>query len=236
MSKHFFNHDDHDGHNTSPTLSSSSSCRRGFQLCLTVLFLAFASHASAQDGLVLRGFGDVGATTFTAEQSFTAILGSRSGAVFGGGVEVVLPQRIFVGLRASRFSKTGERVFVSDGETFGLGIPTTIALTPVQITGGYRLPSVGRLTPYAGAGPGWYGYSETSDFAGEDENVSERFTGFHVLGGAEVQLARWLSLGGELQWATVPDAIGDDANSVAREFSESNLGGTTVRVRFVVGM
>jgi opacity protein-like surface antigen len=208
----------------------------GFQLCLAVLLLAISSAAEAQSGSAIRGFGDVGVTAFTAEQSFSAILGSRSGAVFGGGVEVVLPQRVFVSLRASRFSKTGERVFISDGERFGLGIPTTIALTPVQITGGYRFPGLGRLTPYAGAGPGWYGYSETSEFAGEDEDVDERFAGFHVLGGAEVQLARWLSLGGELQWATVPDAIGSDPNSVAREFSETNLGGTTVRVRFVVGM
>jgi opacity protein-like surface antigen len=207
-------------------------------LAIAALSVLMPAAGYGQDaGFAIRGFGDVGATAFTAEQSFTAILGSRTGPVFGGGVEIVLPQRVFVGLRASRFSKTGERVFISDGETFGLGIPTTIALTPVQITGGYRFPRVaGRLTPYAGAGPGWYSYSETSEFAGEDEDVSERFTGFHLLGGAEVQLARWLSLGGELQWATVPDAIGEDANSVAREFSETNLGGTTFRVRFVVGM
>ena len=207
-------------------------------LAIAALSVLMPAAGYAQDsGVAIRGFGDVGATAFTAEQSFTAILGSRTGPVFGGGVEIVLPQRVFVGLRASRFSKTGERVFISDGETFRLGIPTTIALTPVQITGGYRFPSVGgRLTPYVGGGPGWYSYSERSEFAGEDEDVNERFTGFHLLGGAEVQLARWLSLGGELQWATVPDAIGDDPNSVAREFSETNLGGTTVRVRFVVGM
>ena len=206
-------------------------------LAIAALAVLIPGAAHAQDsGFAIRGFGDVGATAFTAAESFTAILGSRTGPVFGGGLEVVLPQRVFVGLRASRFRKTGERVFVSDGEIFELGIPTTIALTPVQITGGYRFPRLGALTPYVGAGPGWYSYSETSEFSGEDENVTERFTGFHLLGGAEVQLARWLSLGGELQWATVPDAIGEDANSVAREFSETNLGGTTVRVRFVVGM
>jgi opacity protein-like surface antigen len=204
---------------------------------VAVLLLASSSAAEAQSGFTVRGFADVGATAFTAEQSFTAVLGSRTGAVLGGGVEIVLPHGIFVGLHASRFRKTGERVFVSNGETFGLGIPTTVAVTPVQITGGYRFPRVaGRLTPYAGAGPGWYRYSETSEFAGDGEDVNERFSGFHVLGGAEVQLVRWLSLGGELQWATVPDAIGGDANSVAREFSETNLGGTTVRARFVVGM
>lgn len=208
---------------------------RLFAIAALSVVIPAGAHAQGA-GVAFRGFGDVGAVAFTAEQSFTAILGSRVGPVFGGGVEVVLPQRVFVGLRASRFSRTGQRVFVSDGETFGLGIPTTIALTPVEITGGYRFPRIARLTPYVGAGPGWYRYSETSEFATEDEDVNERFAGFHILGGAEVQLARWLSVGGELQWATVPDAIGDDANSVAREFSETDLGGTAVRVKFVVGM
>ena len=66
--------------------------------------------------------------------------------------------------------------------------------------------------------------------------MDDRFTGFHILGGAEFGLWRWLALGGELQWATVPDAIGDDPNSVSHEFDESNLGGTTFRFKIVVGM
>ena len=200
-----------------------------------VLMVATTANAGAQS-FMLRGFGDVGATTFTAEESFTAILGSSRGTVFGGGVEAVLPQGVFVNLRASRFRKTGQRVFVSGGEQFDLGIPTTIGVTPVQVTGGYRFPVVIGLTPYAGAGPGWYHFTETSQFADEDENVDERFTGFHLLGGAEVRLVRWLSLAGELQWATVPDAIGDDPNSVSHEFNESDLGGTTFRFKVVVGM
>ena len=47
-----------------------------------------------------------------------------------GGVEVVLPQRVFINVRASRFRKTGQRVFLSGGEQFDLGIPTTIASIP----------------------------------------------------------------------------------------------------------
>ncbi len=206
-------------------------------LTLAVLcFLVPAGAGAQDDGFMLRGFGDMGATTFTAEQSFTAILGSSTAAVFGGGVEVVLPQRIFVNVRASRFRQTGQRVFVSGGEQFDLGIPTTVTLTPLQVTAGYRFPRVIGLTPYAGAGPGWHHFTETSQFADTSENVDEQFSGFHVLGGAEVRLVRWLSLGGELQWATVPDAIGEDPNSVAREFNESDLGGTTFRFRVIVGM
>jgi opacity protein-like surface antigen len=203
---------------------------------VAALLLAISSTAEAQDGWMLRGFGDVGATMFTADESFAAVLGSSTAAVFGGGGEVILPRQIFVNVSASRSRQTGQRVFVSGGERFDLGIPTTVTLTPLQVTAGYRFPRVIGLTPFAGAGPGWYHFTETSQFADSTENVDERFSGFHILGGAEVRLIRWLSLGGELQWATVPDAIGEDPNSVAREFNESNLGSTTFRFRVIVGM
>jgi opacity protein-like surface antigen len=226
-----------DGDDVNPILTSCPSHRRGFQACITALVLLTAATASAQTGqFMLRGFGDVGSTTFTAEQSFAAVLGSATGKVFGGGVEVVLPVRVFANVRASRFRETGQRVFLFEGEQFDLGIPTTITVTPVQVTGGYRFGSSDRFIPYAGAGIGWYGFKETSQFATDGENVDHRFTGFHILSGAEFGLWRWLALGGELQWATVPDAIGDDPNSVSHEFNESNLGGTTFRFKIVVGM
>jgi opacity protein-like surface antigen len=109
-------------------------------------------------------------------------------------------------------------------------------VTPVELTGGYRFPFWTRVVPYAGAGVGWHHFKETSEFAADDENVDDRFTGYHILGGAEVGLWRWLALGGELQWATVPDAIGSDPNSVSHEFDESDLGGTTFRFKIIVGM
>ena len=216
---------------------SCSWCRRGFQVCIVALVVMAAATASAQTrNLRLRGFGDVGSTTFSADQSFAAVLGSATGKVFGGGVEVVLPVRVFANVRASRFHETGQRVFLFEGEQFDLGIPTTITVTPVQVTGGYRFGASDRFVPYAGAGVGWYGFKEASQFSTDAEDVDDRFTGFHILGGAEIGLWRWLALAGELQWATVPDAFGDDPNSVSHEFNESNLGGTTFRFKIVVGM
>lgn len=204
-------------------------------LVATCCLLAPTQAQAQTRTVVFRGFGDVGASTFTAEQSFKAILGSRSGMVFGGGVEAVLPQRIFVAIRASHFRKTGERVSIVNGAQFGLGIPTTITLTPVEMTGGFRFDVASRLVPYAGAGVGWHRFRESSEFAEDNENVDKRFTGFHVIGGAEFRLLRWIGAAGEVQWATVPDAIGDDPNSVSHEFNESDLGGVTLRVKVVVG-
>jgi len=197
--------------------------------------MLIGSPAEAQTGFMLRGFADVGSTTFTAERSFTAILGSARGPVFGGGVEAVLPQRVFVSLRASRFRDTGERVFLFGDEQFRLGIPTTITVTPVELAGGYRLDYGWRVVPYAGAGVGWHRFEETSRFADGAENVRRRFQGYQILGGAEVRVLRWIGAAFEAQWATVPDALGGDPDSVSKAFEETNLGGATVRVKVVVG-
>jgi opacity protein-like surface antigen len=183
----------------------------------------------------IRGFADVGSTTFTAKESFDAVLGTSRGLVFGGGVEAMLPFDLFAGLRASRFRKDGERVFVFGDEVFGLGIPTTVTITPLEITGGYRVARWRRVVPYGGGGVGFHRYEESSTFAQGSENVKESFTGYHLLGGVEVRASNWIGVGGELQWTTVPDALGQDPNSVASEFDESDLGGVTFRLKVVIG-
>jgi opacity protein-like surface antigen len=193
--------------------------------------LAGAGSADAQ----VRGFADVGATAFSAAESFETILGSRSGLVLGGGVEAMLPMNLFVNVRASRFRKTGERVFMFEGERFGLGIPATITITPVQFTAGYRHDRGWRVVPYGGGGVGRHQYEETSDFAEGGENVKESSTGYHLLGGAEVRVSRWAAVAGEAEWATVPDALGEDPNGVSSAFDETDLGGATFRLKVVIG-
>ena len=199
------------------------------------LVLLLAGPAHAQSDVTVRGFADVGSTSFSADRSFEAVLGSARGPVFGGGVEALLPWHVFVNLRASRFHRTGQRVFTFNDQVFGLGIPVTVTVVPIELTGGYRFDYGGPLVPYAGAGVGWHRYREKSEFADAAENVRDRFTGFQVLGGAEVHLARWVSAAFEAQWATVPDALGGSPNSVAREFQESNLGAFTIRGKVIVG-
>jgi hypothetical protein len=182
----------------------------------------------------VHGFVDVGATRFTANQSFAAIFGSATGTVFGGGGGVVLPLNVFVDVRGSRFEKTGHRVFVSNGERFDLGINDTVTITPIELTGGYRFGRT-RVIPYAGGGISWYRYQETDPFAAAGESPDQRFTGFHMLGGAEGRVLRWLGVAGEVEWARVADALGANPNSVSAAYGEHDLGGTTVRLKVVVG-
>ena len=78
-----------------------------------------------------------------------------------------------------------------------------------------------------------YGYKETSSFSTPAEDVDERFNGYHVIGGVEYKVLRWLGLGGEAAWTTIPDAIG--SGGASKEFGETELGGTSFRAKITIG-
>ena len=190
-----------------------------------------APHANR---LQFRAFGSIGTSWFAASSTFAAILGGGTGQDFGGGLNITRgPGYLEIGAR--KFSKAGERVFVgSDGQVFPLGIPTDVTLTPLEIAAGWRFRTrFGRVIPHLGAGYTRMKYEETSDFAESIENVSESFNGYHVVGGAEVRVARWVGLTGEVVWTSIPGALGDGGASKA--FDETNLGGTSIRLTLVIG-
>jgi hypothetical protein len=194
-----------------------------------------AAPAAAQTEFMVRGFADLAARTFTAAESFKAVVGNDRGVMLGIGVEVVAPERVFISLRASRFRKRGQRVFLFNGAQFDLGIPARITVIPVELSGGYRFDYGWRLVPYAAAGVGWHVYNETSHFAEPNEHVADTFRGYQFLGGAEVHVLRWLGAAAEAQWAAVPNALGTDPNGVSAAFNESDLGGVMLRVKLVIG-
>lgn len=186
-------------------------------------------------GLQVRGFATVGLTSFTASETFDAVLGTTTGTEFGGGLSLT-EGPAFLDIGARRFSKTGERVFVSDDkEVFPLGIPATVTMTPLDITVGWRFRPVlgGRLRPLVGGGYTRMMYEEKGDFAGSGDDVSESFNGFHVLGGGEFRLHRLVGLQAEVVWTSIADAIGESGAS--QVFGETNLGGTSARLKLVIG-
>ncbi len=189
------------------------------------------SSSSSPRAVAVRGFGQFGYTSFTASDSFSAVLGNPGGLVLGAGAEVRFAGGLFVSGSFERFDKVGERVFVFDGEVYQLGIPNTVTVSPMTITGGWRFES-GFLTPYGGGGIGRVGYKEFSDFAEDDENADETYSSYHVLGGIEVRNG-WVATAFEAQFTQVPDALGTGGVSAA--FNEHNLGGFTMRVKVLVG-
>jgi opacity protein-like surface antigen len=181
----------------------------------------------------IRGIGTVNYTFFQAQDSFEAIFGSAWQPFYGGGAQVVFRDRLFVDVTFEQFKKTGERVVVLEGEVFPLGIEDRVTINPLTFSAGYRFRTDARLVSYVGGGAGSYRYRETSEFAEPSENVDERHTSFHALGGVEFRLARWVFTAFEVRYTTVPDALG--APGVSGEFGETNLGGVSLGVKVLVG-
>ncbi|MEZ5416994.1 MAG: hypothetical protein R2708_06590 [Vicinamibacterales bacterium] len=187
------------------------------------------------DRFAVRGYGMAGVHWFTASQTFSAVTGSGSGAIWGGGLRVHVPGGAYLDVGAWRYSADGERVFVDGSrQVYPLGIPATVSVTPFEVTAGWRFPGlVRRLTPHVGVGYTSLAYEETGGFAEAGEDVTERYSGYHVVGGVEVRLHRWAGLVAEGAWTSVKDGLGEAGASKA--FGEDNLGGTTLRLKLVLG-
>ncbi len=183
--------------------------------------------------LQVRGFAHGGGTLFDARDSFETILGSWVGSVFGGGGQIVFPNGAFAQVSVDRFRDTGSRALVSGEQVFTLDSTALITLRPIQVTAGYRSATSGPFAPYFGAGIGWHTLTEESPSLPAAGSIEESGLGYHVVGGVEYSLTRWLGVAGEAQWTAVPDVLGE--TGISAVFQEDNLGGTTFRLKFIVG-
>ena len=204
------------------------------------LLCAFGVSAQTTSRLEFRPFAVLAIERFTASTTFDATLGSSFQPLWGGGVEMTTRRNLFVDIAISHMAKSGERAFVNNGQVFRLGIPLHAALTPIELTAGYRFPSMRRrrhrIIPYVGAGIGWYRYRETSAFEVGSEEVGVTHAGFVALGGTEFRVTRLIGITGDAQYTYVPGIIGGtSATSVAGLAGESDLGGVAARVRVIFG-
>jgi len=168
-----------------------------------------------------------------ARQTFDAVFGRSREPFWGGGVQVALRDGIYVEVGVSRFMKTGQRAIDFNGQAIPLGIPLTATITPLELTGGYRVRIWPRVIPYGGVGLSRYRYVETSDFAQAGDNVDTAHVGYLVVGGAEFRLHRWVGVGVDAQYTRVTGILGSAGLSQA--FGEDNIGGTALRVKVMVG-
>jgi opacity protein-like surface antigen len=182
--------------------------------------------------LRLRVFGHASYVSFSAKHSFETILGSSSAMMLGGGVQLRY-RAAFLQLGLSRFSKSGERAFVLDGQAYTLGVKDSVTISPVTAIGGVHLLRRGPIELYVGAGVGLYSYKEKSDFEDKSEGVDKFFTSFHAIAGAECRVARLIAVGLEGHYSSVPNAIGQ--GGVSANYGETNLGGIGVQLKVLVG-
>jgi hypothetical protein len=194
-----------------------------------------ARPAPVQPRIGFRGYITFGTARLAAKDTFEAVAEPQSGAI-GGGVQVTnIWKNAFADVGGSQLSLNGERVFLESGRVFALGIPLEVRMRPFDIAGGWRLALMrGRIFPYVGAGLTYMQYTETSEFAGSGENVSESKAGPLVVGGVDVRVWRWISAGGDVRWRRVRGILGD--RGVSAEFDEEDAGGFNAGVRISIGL
>jgi hypothetical protein len=116
-----------------------------------------------------------------AENSASALFGSRGGPTFGGAVRYTFWRGAFVSAGARTFSKEGERVFVSapNSPEQKLGFPLSMRITPILVTVGYRFRGNVRF----GAEMGFSAVSDALGLGGVSMVYGEDdLGGFHAAG------------------------------------------------------
>jgi opacity protein-like surface antigen len=104
-------------------------------------------------------------------------------------------------------------------------------MRPFDVGAGWRWS--GRFSPYVGGGMSWISYEETSEFAGAGEDLDESATGLLLLGGIDMQLSRWLHIGGDVRYRRVDGVLG--AGGASEVYGEDDIGGFGAHVRFSIG-
>jgi hypothetical protein len=172
--------------------------------------------------------------TFAATTTFDGVFGRSREPFFGAGVQVLVQGRYYAEIGVSRFKGTGERAFRVADETFRLGLPLTVTVRPIEVTGGYRFHQLGsHVVPYAGGGLGWYAYTETSPSSDPEENLDLRHRGAVLTGGAEIRVHTWVHIGVDAQYTHVPGILG--AGGISKVAAEDDLGGIAARIKLIVG-
>jgi opacity protein-like surface antigen len=178
-------------------------------------------------------FVQVGYVNVEARQSFGAVFGESHGATFGGGFHVRFRDGLYIAASFERFDKTGERVFVTDGTVFPLGIEDALTVVPMIVTAGYRLFPRASVVPYVGGGIGTYGVKEKTPFEEADEVPWAWHDSYRVEGGVEFRAGRWVATAVEGQYTKVREALG--TGGVSQDFSEHDLGGFTLQFKLILG-
>jgi hypothetical protein len=174
-------------------------------------------------------------SAFAAVDTFKAVFDKSHGTFFGGGLQVTFQGKYYVEVGASRFKQTGQRAFFANGQSFGLGIPLTARITPLEITAGYRFRprSMPKLRPYLGGGLTSYAYEEQSNFDEPGDGLTTRGTGLVGVGGVEFRVHKYVGITADGAVAHVTGILGQAG--ISKDIGESNLGGISARIRLIIG-
>lgn len=182
--------------------------------------------------------------SMAAKDTFDAVFDKSTFQSVGFGAEAFnLFRGLFARVAYSKITENGSRVAVADGDALPLGIDLEMELGTTEVSGGWRFPlgkprrtgtsarlTYPRFNAYGGGGFLFVSFRETSEFAGPEDNSRESFNGYTVFGGVDATIWKLIYGGAEIQYRTVPDALGEGGAS--KEFGETDLGGFVFRVLF----
>jgi hypothetical protein len=187
----------------------------------------------------VQGMALVGVNWPRATRSLEATGLDTKPVEIGGAVQVMNIWRdLFAQVSASRTKTTGERVFIDDaGTSFPLGIPLSVKATYVDISAGWKFApadvDLQNVWTYFGGGAGLVKYAETSPFAQPGDDLESSSASYHLRGGVEVRLLKWLSLSADMLYRWVPNVLGEGGASAA--FEEDDFGGFHAGIGLRVG-
>ncbi len=187
----------------------------------------------------VQGVAIAGVNWMSSSKSLKANRLSTAPLEIGGGVQVTNIWRdLFAQVNVSRLSNDGERTFVDeDGTSFPLGIPLSVKATFMDVSAGWKVIQVretGRsLLSYFGGGIGRVRYEERSPFALPGDDVATTATSYHIVGGVEVKVLRWLGIAGEVRYRWVPNLLGEGGTSAA--LHDNNFGGLNAGAGVTLG-
>ena len=213
--------------------------RQAARIAFAVVALCFAGRPLAAQSfeqppdLALRPFVFITEQAFMATETFDAAFDRFVEPFYGGGLQLVAGTGAYLDIAASRFKKTGERAFRFNDETFRLGLPLSVTITPIELSAGYRFNHARRVVPYVGAGIGWYRYQETSEVTDPEENIDVREIGYLAHAGVDFRATRSFRVGVDAQYTRVKGVLGE--GGISQQVGEDDLGGIAARLRFTIG-
>lgn len=157
-----------------------------------------------------------------ASDSYDLVFDGDAMTQFGVQFEAQIRRHFLVGLVYETGEVDGHRVLPGD-PPIQTTAEETLTLSPIHLTFGWVFAPESPLHGFVGVGPtllDWEDESGADSASGSD-------TGYHGVAGLRWSTASHrFTVGGELRYSSVPDAVGEAG--VTRLFDEDDLGGTTV--------
>ena len=196
------------------------------------------AHASATTNLDFAASAMPASRCSSATQSFKAILGRPSGPCSAAASKLGLPNHLFLSLGRVALPPHGSSRLRVRGPGVQLNVADTITITPLELTRQATASArCGRTSsPTSVAASGGTSTRRRRRTRPRPTTCTTTHTGYHVLGGAEIPLQKWLAARGRCAVVVGPQRASATSRRRRRASTTNTISaGFTLRVKIVVG-